>query len=122
MAIFEQKSYQLSFKELRHIKHRAKEQGWDDQGGHPPGDAGAQVTLPVLVWSAHTAVPLVSNDDGEEDGGIEDDVVEGEEELGEDDGIQFTVVRKWPLEHQEKLFNCVCQGAISKLSKLSQFL
>ena len=89
----------MSFKKLRYIQRRAKEQGWDDQDGHPPGDAGAEVALPVLVWSAHTAVSLIGNHDGQEDGAAEDDVVEGEEELGEDDGIELTVVRKWPLKH-----------------------
>ena len=48
---------------------------------------------------AHTAVSLIGNHDGEEDGAAEDDVVEGEEELGEDKSINLIIMGKWPLEH-----------------------
>ena len=49
--------YQLCFKEFRNIESSAEEEGGEHEAGHPPGDAGAEVALPVLVWSAHTAVP-----------------------------------------------------------------
>ena len=93
------KSYQLCLKKLWNIKNCAEQHGGEQVGDHPPGDAGAEVAVPVLVRSTHTAVPLVGNHDGEEDGAAEDDVVEGEEELGEDDGVQLIVVRKRPLEN-----------------------
>ena len=42
--------------------------------------------------------PFIGDHDGEEDGAGEDDVVDGEEELGEDDGIELTIIREGPLE------------------------
>ena len=92
-------SYQFCFKKLWNIESGAEEYGGEQVGDHLPGDAGAEVALPVLVRSAHTAVSLIGNHDGEEDGAAEDDVVEGEEELGEYEGINLIIMGKWPLEH-----------------------
>ena len=44
-------------------------------------------------------IPLIGNDNSEEDGAVEDDVVGREENLRKQDGVEFTVVGKWPLEH-----------------------
>ena len=44
-------------------------------------------------------IPFICNDNGEEDGTVEDDIIDRVEKLGEDDGVQFTVVVKWPLEY-----------------------
>ena len=40
--------------------------------------------------------PFICNDNGEEDGTVEDDIIDRIEKPGEDDGVQFTVVVKWP--------------------------
>ena len=48
---------------------------------------------------AHTAVSLIGNHDGEEDGAAEDDVVEGEEDLRKDDGVHLIIMGKRPFEH-----------------------
>ena len=91
-------SYQFCFKKLWNIESSAEEYGGEQVGDHLPGDAGAEVALPVLVRPAHTAVSLIGDHDGEEDGAGEDDVVDGEEELGEDEGVELTIIRKGPLE------------------------
>ena len=92
-------SYQFCFKKLWNIEGGAEEYGGEQVDDHLPGDAGAEVALPVLVRPAHTAVSLIGDHDGEEDGAAEDDVVEGEEELGEDKSINLIIMGKWPLEH-----------------------
>ena len=48
---------------------------------------------------ADSTEPFIGNDDGEEDRTVEDDVVERVEDLWEEDGIDFRVVREWPLKH-----------------------
>ena len=92
-------SYQFCFKKLWNIESSAEEYGGEQVGDHLPGDAGAEVALPVLVRPAHTAVSLIGNHDGEEDGAAEDDVVEGEEDLRKDDGVHLIIMGKRPFEH-----------------------
>ena len=43
-------------------------------------------------------LPFICNDNGEEDGTVEDDIIERVEKLGEEDGIPLTVEVKRPLE------------------------
>ena len=43
-------------------------------------------------------IPFKSNNNSEEDGAIEDDVIDRVDELGEEDGIHLTVVGERPLE------------------------
>ena len=42
--------------------------------------------------------PFIGDHDGQEDGGVEDDVVDREEELGEEDGVDFTLHVERPTE------------------------
>ena len=53
---------------------------------------------------ADSTEPFIGNDDGEEDRTVEDDVVERVEDLWEEDGIHFRVVREWPLKHCAERF------------------
>ena len=48
---------------------------------------------------AHSTEPFKGDDNCEEDGTVEDDVVERVDNLWEEDGIHLTVVIEWPLEH-----------------------
>ena len=52
-----------------------------------------------VLMSCLVVKPFISNDNCEEDGTVEDDVIDRVEELGEDDGIDFTVKCKWPLKY-----------------------
>ena len=56
-------------------------------------------SVEILVEVADSTEPFIGNDDGEEDRTDEDDIVERVEDLWEEDGIDFRVVREWPLKH-----------------------
>jgi hypothetical protein len=43
-------------------------------------------------------IPFKCNNNSEEDGAVEDDVINRVEKLREKYGIDFTVIREWPLE------------------------
>ena len=96
----------MCFEEFRNIESSAEEEGGEHEAGHPPGDAGAEVALPVLVRSAHTAVSLIGDHDGEEDGAAEDDVVEGEEDLRKDDCVRLIIMGNRPFKHCNRIY-CV---------------
>ena len=44
-------------------------------------------------------IPLICEYNSEEDRTAEDDVVGRKENLRKQDGVEFTVVGKWPLKH-----------------------
>ena len=43
-------------------------------------------------------IPFIGNDNSEEDRAVEDDVIDRVEELGEEDGVQLTVIGEGPLK------------------------
>ena len=51
---------------------------------------------------AYSTKPFKGNNDGEKNRTVENDVVDWVENLWEEDGINFTAVREWPLKHFEK--------------------
>ena len=107
-------AYQFCFPKLRNIEYCAKDNCRHHIASHPPANASAQGAVAVLVRAAHTAkseykavknrnicfiIPFISNDNGEEDGTVEDDVIHRKQKLGENNGVQFTIVGKRPPEH-----------------------
>ena len=93
------KSYQLCLKKLRDIESCAEEDDRNHIEGHIFHCLFSCHSVEVLVWVAHSTEPFKGDDNCEEDGTVEDDVVERVDNLWEEDGIHLTVVIEWPLEH-----------------------
>ena len=47
----------------------------------------------------YSTKPFKGNNDGEKNRAVENDVVDWVENLWEEDGINFTAVREWPLKN-----------------------
>ena len=63
---------------------------------------------PTSYWTfcniGTSHIPFIGNNNSEEDGAVEDDVIDRVDELGEEDGIHLTVVGERPLELCNILF------------------